>query len=356
MTRWNRRELTKRALAAGFCLGAASRVSFAAELPEVSSPSLPADADAYKLVDPELVPALKGIPPLVLSTEKLAELVKIPMLPPLPAPMPQPGSRMIPGPPGSPDVHVFVVDPNPGAKNRPAFVHTHGGGYVTPNPAMFPLIQGIAHDCECVVVSVNYRLAPGTHFPGSLDDNYAALKWVYNNAAALGLDRHRIAVGGESAGGGHAAALALRARDRAEVPLVMQVLIYPMLDDRTGSSRPVPPSMGHFIWNAQCNRFGLTALLGVPAGSAQVPAGAVPARVENLSGLAPAWVGTGSIDLFAAEDIAYAQRLMEASVPTELVVLSGGYHAFDIIVPNAQISKTFTSSWKSALRRAFGLA
>ena len=356
MSKLNRREFTKKALAAGFFLGAASRASFAAKALEVYPASQLPDSDAYKLVDPELVPALKVIPPLVLSPERLAELLKIPMLPPLPAPMPQPVSRMIPGAPGSPDVHIFVVDPNPGAKNRPVFVHTHGGGYVTPNPAMFALIQSIAHDCECVVVSVDYRLAPATHFPGSLNDNYAALKWVYNNAATLGIDRQRIAVGGESAGGGHAAALALRARDRAEIPLVMQLLIYPMLDDRTGSSRPAAPSMGRFIWTAQCNRFGWTSLLGVPAGSAQVPAGAVPARIENLAGLAPAWVGTGSIDLFAAEDITYAQRLMEAGVPTELVVLPGGYHAFDIIVPNAQISKTFTSSWKSALRRAFGLA
>ncbi len=269
--------------------------------------------------------------------------------------MPQPVNRSIPGPAGAPDVHVILVDANPGAKNRPVLVHTHGGGYVSANTMLYPFIQGIAHDCDCVAVSVDYRLAPETHYPGSLEDNYAALQWVYKNAASLGVDRQRIAVGGESAGGGHAAALALRARDRKEIPLLAQILLYPMLDDRTGSTRPVSPSMGHFIWTAQCNRFGWTSLLGVQAGSPSVPSGSVPARVANLSGLPPAWIGTGSIDLFADEGITYARRLMDAGVPTELAVYPGGYHAFDMLVPDAAISRRFTESWKSYLRRAFTL-
>src|SRR4029077_17645569 len=145
--------------------------------------------------------------------------------------------------------------------------------------------QRTAQSCNCVVVSVEYRLAPETPFPGALEDNYTALRWLYANAETLGVDRNRIAIGGESAGGGHAAALAIAARDRKEVPVIFQLLIYPMLDDRTGSSRPVPPHIGEFIWTAQSNVFGWSSLLGVPAGSAKVPAGAVPARVEDLSGL-----------------------------------------------------------------------
>ncbi len=350
MKYWNRRELVQTAMAAGALFGVDPALLLVAR-PQQSA-SAGHNADPYRLVDPELIPALKATPPLVLSPERLAELRKLPLTAPLPPPMPQPVSRSIPGPAGAPDVHVIIVDPSPGTKNRPVFVHTHGGGYVAPNPMLYPFTQDIAHECHCVVVSVDYRMAPETRYPGSLDDNYAALRWVYKEAATLGIDRERIAVGGESAGGGHAAALALRARHRTEIPLAFQVLIYPMLDDRTGSSKPAPASMGRFIWNEQCNRFGWTALLGVPAGSPDVPPNSVPARVENLAGLPPAWIGTGSIDLFADEDITYGRRLMDVGVPTELAVFPGGYHAFDIIAPDAAVSRRFTEAWKSALRRA----
>jgi acetyl esterase/lipase len=203
----------------------------------------------------------------------------------------------------------------------------------------------------CVVVSVDYRLAPETRFPGSLEDNYAALRWLYANATELGVDRTRIALLGESAGGGHVAALAIAARDRGEVPVAMQVMLYPMLDDRTGSSRAVPAHLGVYVWDAAANRFGWSSLLGVPAGSHAVPRGAVPARVDNLRGLPPAFIGVGSIDLFVEEDIAYARRLIEAGVPTELYVAPGGYHGFDIIVPDARISKRFKAAWNDALSR-----
>ncbi|MGO8793238.1 MAG: alpha/beta hydrolase fold domain-containing protein [Candidatus Sulfotelmatobacter sp.] len=192
--------------------------------------------------------------------------------------------------------------------------------------------------CNCLVVSVDYRLAPETHFPGSLEDNYAALRWLYTNADTLGIDRKRIAIGGESAGGGHAAALAIAARDRKEFPILFQLLIYPMLDDRTGSTRPVPPGIGEFVWNATSNRFGWTSLLGVPAGSPTVPAGAVPARVENVAGLPPAFISVGAIDLFAGEDIEYGRRLLEAGVPTELHVIPGAYHGYNLLAPQTTVS------------------
>ena len=134
---------------------------------------------------------------------------------------------------------------------------------------------------------------------------------------------------------------------------MFQLLIYPMLDDRTGSSQPAPASMGRYMWNEKANCFGWTALLGVPAGSPEVPSGAAPARVEDLAGLAPAWIGTGAIDLFADEDVIFARRLLRAGVPTELLVIPGAYHGFDLLVQEATISKIFTASWKSALRRAF---
>ena len=312
-------------------------------------------AATYPLVDQELVGVLKVWPQAELTHELLGERRKVQLVEPIPLPVPQPQNRNVPGSEGAPDVHVVIVDPLTGGTGRPVVLHMHGGGYIAENPMLYPIIQTMARDCQCVVVSVDYRLAPETAAPGSLEHNYAALKWVYENADELGIDRKRIALAGESAGGGHAAALAIHARDLGQIPILFQLLIDPMLDDRTGSSRPAPTSMGQYIWTEQSNRFGWTALLGVPAGSDEVAAGAVPARVEDLSGLPPAWIGTGSIDLFADEDVTYAQRLMRAGVPTQLLVVPGAYHGFDLLVQEAAVSKVFTESWKSALRRAFAL-
>ena len=137
------------------------------------------------------------------------------------------------------------------------------------------------------------------------------------------------------------------------MPIVFQLLIYPQLDDRTGSTQPAPPAIGRFIWTESANRLAWSSLLGVPAGSSAVPAVAVPARVASVAGLPPAWIGVGSIDLFAEEDIEYARRLVHAGVPTELLVVRGAYHGFDLFVPSAEASRQFTASWKSALRKAF---
>lgn len=170
----------------------------------------------------------------------------------------------------------------------------------------------------------------------------------------MGADRARIAVAGESAGGGHAAILAIAARDRSEVPVLFQSLVYPMLDDRTGSTSNPAAHIGTFFWTRELNRFGWTSFLGKAAGSRTVPAGAVPARVENLIGLASAWIGVGAIDLFVDEDIDHAKRLIAAGVPTELVVVPGAPHGFDF-VQAASISKQFTLARYNALARAFGV-
>jgi acetyl esterase/lipase len=330
------------------------------------SETSPPVADPYSLVDPELLPVLKQFPAFELSAEMVVKFRQMPGMPPLPAPAPQPVERHIPGPPGAsearaPEVRLWVVDPAPLEKGKPLLLHMHGGGFMMTDPMLMPRLQGIATDCHCVVVSVDYRLAPETRYPGALEDNYAALKWVHAHAAELGIDRSRIAVGGESAGGGHAASLAIHARDRnkrdrneEEVPICFQLLIYPQLDDRTGSSHPAPPAIGHFMWTASANRLAWSSLLGVPAGSSKVPAAAVPARVASVAGLPPAWIGVGSIDLFVEEDMEYARRLVHAGVATELLVAPGAFHGFDLLVPDAAASKQFSASWKSALRKAFG--
>jgi acetyl esterase/lipase len=249
---------------------------------------------------------------------------------------------------------VYVINAAASEVARPAILHIHGGGYVLGSAVEgIPMLQRVAREHDCVIVTVDYRLAPETRFPGSLEDNYAALKWLHASAKSLGVDPTRIAVMGESAGGGHAAMLAIAARDRGEVPIAFQVLIYPMLDDRTGSTRHVPAHIGAYMWTPLSNQFGWSSLLGVPAGSKTVPAGAVPARVENLAGLPPAFIGVGAIDLFVEEDVDYARRLINAGVPTELCVVPGAYHGFDFLAPEASGSKAFRAAWNAALAKAF---
>jgi len=348
-----RRDFAIRSAGFGLALGLSPAVALAKAEQASRSETSPAVADPYSLVDPELLPVLKQFPAFDLSLEMAVKFRETPGMPPLPAPAPQPVERHIPGPPGAPEVRLWVVDPAPSEKGKPVLLHMHGGGFMMTDPFLMPRLQGIATDCHCVVVSVDYRLAPETRYPGSLEDNYAALKWVHAHAEELGIDRSRIAVGGESAGGTHAASLAIHARDRNEVPIVFQLLIYPALDDRTGTTRPAAPGSGQFMWNAGANRLAWSSLLGVPAGSSKVPVAAVPARVASVAGLPPAWIGVGAIDLFVEEDMEYARRLVHAGVATELLVVRGAYHGFDLLVPDAEASKQFSASWKSALRKAF---
>lgn len=325
----------------------------AEETPETSKSSI----DPLMLVAPEFRGPLRAIPKLKIaedvSPQQLGVLRKLQ----LPRPRlaePTVSEKMIPGRNGSPEVKVFVINARPG-ESLPAILHMHGGGYIIGSAANdVPDLQVMAKGLGCVIVTVEYRLAPETPFPGSLDDNYAALKWLYTEAKTLGVDSSRIAVAGESAGGGHAAMLAIAARDRREVPVIYQSLVYPMLDDRTGSSRQVPAYIGTYVWTAEYNRSGWKALLGHAPGQEKAPNGAVPSRLADFKGLAPAWIGTGSIDLFVDEDIEYARRMIDAGVPTELIVVPGAYHGFDRIVPTSSLSKQFTLSRYNGLARAFG--
>lgn len=178
----------------------------------------------------------------------------------------------------------------------------------------------------CVGVSVEYRLAPETPYPGPLEDCYAGLRWVHEHADEIGVDTTKVGIGGVSAGGGLAAGLALLARDRGELPVAWQLLIYPMLDDRqiTESSTWIDP-----VWPPSANTYGWTAYLGEAKGGPDVPAYAAPARATDLAGLPPTLVTVGAIDGFSDEDIDYAVRLRHAGVPVELHVYPGAPHGFD---------------------------
>jgi len=230
-----------------------------------------------------------------------------------------------------PQVSIYLHNTDSEAISRPAILYFHGGGYIIGSGrGGGAMLEKLAEELDALIISVDYRLAPETPFPGSLEDNYAALAWLHQNAERLKVDPARVALLGESAGGGHAAMLAIAARDRGEFPVAFQALIYPMLDDRTGSTRSTPPWQGAFVWTPQSNQFGWTSLLGVPAGSEEVPYGSVPARMEDLTRLPATWIGVGSIDLFVQEDILYAQRLMDAGVMTALDVYPGAFHGFNL--------------------------
>lgn len=254
---------------------------------------------------------------------------------------------------GSGSVRLYVVNAKAGAK-RGAILHTHGGGFILGSAKQeLPRLLAMAAMLDCVIVSVEYALAPEARYPTSVEQNYAGLHWLYRNADAIGADPARIALMGESAGGGHAAMLAFTARDRGEVPVAFQLLVYPMLDDRTGSTRQLPPAFGSVGWDPASNVFGWRALLGVEPGSAAVPTAAVPARRTDLAGLPPTFIGVGGIDLFASEDISFAGRLLEAGVPTQLVVVPGAFHGFDSAGADTTLAQDFNAAKTKALRRAF---
>lgn len=256
-----------------------------------------------------------------------------------------------------PDVAIYVINAKPGT-SRPAILHTHGGGYIIGSAeTSVRQMQELAAKLDCVIVTVEYRLAPETIYAGSIEDNYAGLKWLHANASSIGADPARIAVMGESAGGGHAAMLALVARDRGEVPICFQCLIYPMLDDRTGTTRKVQPWVGQLVWTPMQNRFGWEAFLGARPGGSKAPKYAVPARMADLKGLPPAFIGVGTLDLFCDEDIDYAQRLNNAGVPAELIVVPGAFHGFDGIamMAKAPLGTWFENVKLNALRRGFGI-
>ena len=260
--------------------------------------------------------------------------------------------RQIPGPPGAPDVPIRIYRPADHGGPLPCLVWAHGGGYVLGNIARTDLaMQRIVLAVDCAVVSVEYRLAPEHPFPAPLEDCYAALTWTIAHAATLGIDPHRVAVGGASAGGGLAAGLALLARDRREVAIACQFLVYPMLDDRTviASSRAVTDPR---VWNLAANRNGWRAYLGAEPGGADVSPYAAAARAEDLRNLPPAYISVGTQDLFVDEDIAFAQQLIAADVPVELHVYPGAFHGAEVLVPSAALSRRMIADQDAALRRA----
>ena len=233
----------------------------------------------------------------------------------------------------------------------PVLIWIHGGGYIIGKPEMNdPFLYQMAHELGILIVSIDYRLAPEHPFPAPLDDCYTALKWVYANARLLNTDPNRIAIGGESAGGGLAASLCQLAYDRQDVKPIFQMLVYPMLDDRT-CLRSNPLNKALMTWSPESNRFGWEAYLKQKCGAERVPPYSVAARRENLSGLPPAWICTGTLDLFYEEDLAYADQLKNCGVECELTVIPGAYHGFDFFGSKLKLVEYFRKSQIAALKR-----
>jgi acetyl esterase/lipase len=253
--------------------------------------------------------------------------------------------------PDTPGVMVRVHRPVAPGAARPCLVWMHGGGLVLGTAgADDARFDRWCRMYDIVGVSVEYRLAPETKYPGPLEDCYASLKWVFDNAASLGVDPARIGIGGPSAGGGLCAGLGLLARDRGEVPVAFQLLIYPMIDDRqiTVSSTWIDP-----IWPPHANHYGWTAYLGAAKGGPEVPIYAAAARATDLAGLPPSYICVGALDGFSDEDIDYAVRLRHAGVPTELHVYDGAPHGFDALLAGTGVARRCVADMEEWLATQF---
>lgn len=258
--------------------------------------------------------------------------------------------RDIPDAFGELSIRAIIHSPiEKGESPRPAYFHLHGGGYVMGCPELMEeRVAKIVEANDCVVVSPAYRVAPETKYPGAVEDCYAALEWVFRHADEIGIDPTRIVIGGESAGGGLAASLALMARDRGDLEVAGQLLVYPMIDDRTGSGIEPSKFSGEYLWTAEFNRFGWSCLLDCEPGSDKVSKYAAAAREEDLSGLPPAAILVGALDLFVNENIEYARRLIAAGVQTMLRVYPGAYHGFDM-AGDTRLGIMFDSDYNVAL-------
>lgn len=262
----------------------------------------------------------------------------------------------VPGPSGDPDVTMRIYRPAVAPTPVPALFWMHGGGMMIGSMDMDDaLLVGVVEQFGFAIVSVEYRLAPEHPHPAPIEDCYAGLVWIQAHAPEYGIDSERIAVGGPSAGGGLAAGTALLARDRGGPRLVFQLLLEPMLDDRSATYSSTQYD-GTTVWDRADNAHGWRSLLGNQAGGEGVSPYAAPARAEELAGLPPALVDVGEVETFRDECIDYARRLLDAGVPTELHVYPGAFHGFDLIAPDSRVARLAWSLRWAALTRAFGMA
>lgn len=260
-------------------------------------------------------------------------------------------TKHIPGPKDAPEVYVRIYNKSENTQ-RPALLYIHGGGFILGHPdESDPICQRLAYETDCVVISPDYRLAPEHPFPAAIEDCYSTLVWIKDSAQELGIDVNKIAVAGQSAGGGLCAGLTLLARDRGGPAICFQIPLYPMIDDRN-----VTPSSQEIVdgrcWNREANIDAWDMYLG-ENNRKDVSPYAAASRATDFSRLPPTFTFVGSLDVFRDENIEYVTKLLQAGVPTEFHIYPGCFHGFDAFVPDAEVSKHATESFITALKKAF---
>ena len=307
------------------------------------------DPDVREPLD-QLLQVMPGgfntIPDIVQRRDIVSQMLAALEIPPNPNVASE--DRMVPGPEGAPDVKVRVYRPVDATGTLPGIYFIHGGGMILGDIDGEDAVSStICEHVDAVVVSVEYRLAPEHPYPAPVEDCYAGLVWMARNAAELRFDPDRLAVYGASAGGGLTIAVSMLARDRGFPAVRFQMPIYPMIDDRneTPSSHEIT-DIG--LWDRAGNIEAWKWYLG----DGKPDQYAAPARAEDLAGLPPTFIDVGTVDLFRDEDIAFATRLMQVGVPTELVVNPGAYHAAEVFAPDAPLAQRIWARRIEALRRA----
>jgi len=307
--------------------------------------------DFVSRVLPELRPILSLFPPLNLP-DGLAMARQSPTAPSQQSEDVHTASRHISGAAGQ---EMLVKIYEPARRNQdplPALLWIHGGGYVLGHPDMDDgLCETYVKSANCVVVSLDYRLAPEHPYPAAIEDCYEALVWLTKNADTLNIDSSRVAIAGASAGGGLTAALSLMARDKGGPAIAFQMPLYPMIDDRNTTPSSYEITDERAIWNRSCNLAGWSMYLGEQA-KGEISPYAAPARAENLAGLPPTYTCVGQLDPFRDETIDYVARLAQAGVDVEFQMYPGCFHGFDAIVPNAEVSRRARDGYIHALVKA----
>lgn len=235
----------------------------------------------------------------------------------------------------------------------PAMLWIHGGGFVMGHPDMDDLLcERFVQTANCVVVSIDYRLAPEHPYPAAIEDCYAGLVWMTAEAPSLGIDVKRVAIAGASGGGGLTAALALMARDKGGPSIIFQMPLYPMLDNRNETPSSYEITDAQATWSRSNNLTAWRMYLGEEKDTNKLSPYAVPSRADNLAGLPPTYTCIGQLDLFRDETFDYVTRLAQAGVDVEMNLYPGSFHCFEVFVPEAEVSQRASQNYLNAMARA----